>query len=672
MSPRLPSSSYTRLYEEADEPSTQTGESGLPGGDLCPLYHALRLTEQHYGEGEPIGTGGMKEVLRVYDERTKRHVALAHPRQDLTIEKYDAFLREAHITARLEHPNIIKLFDMGVDDQGRPFFTMEFKRGLSLRKILATLRAGKGLRDYPHEKRLSIFLRVCEAMSYAHSRHVLHLDIKPENIQVGLFGEVQVCDWGMGEIEKGDSELHLSESLLDPDLYGGQLEPSIKGTPGYMPPEQKDPKAPKTVQNDIYALGCLLYELSTLRSTSHRVGHPPASPAIAAIISKACAADPDKRYANVEKMRVDVHRHLMGYSSEAEQAGFFREARLFYQRNKLPCLITLLVIGTSVWFTQQLRGSYRQTTEALERTEVALGETDRARRLAEEALARHRLEREYATTALHESRGGSPLDRALFLIHSLMVKEGINLPVIENALLEIDRALAENPPKTDRIWSLKAHVLFMTQRFEEAEAYYAINTHDQAALRAMIPHFAPRVGENGLLPVEDFKDLLTRLSTTPKSRSPLMEKMVIYDALKRNSPIDTAEIVRAMLELSNPDWEDAVFDYQPDTGHLRISGRGLRNLYRPEARRSEKLVPVRSLLRLLDLRSLDLRGSEIADLWHLEGLQVQQLDIRRIPAHDLSPLAGMNGLRELLVAPGQFSPSQLAGLPRTILVTQIP
>ena len=264
-------SELLNLYQIADE-ELPTQEQNL---EINPLYQALQDTKVRYTSWELIGVGGMKEVFRVQDQQMERLVALARPKKEIPEERYDAFLREAHLTARLDHPNIIKLFDMGIDKFERPYFTMEFKRGQSLRKILASLKKGNDSNDYSLAKRLNIFVRVCEAISYAHSRHVLHLDLKPENIQIGPFGEVQVCDWGMGEIAQGNSEEHLSEALLDPDLYGGQTDPPIKGTPGYMAPEQENPQELKRVQNDIFALGCMLYELTTLSSPSKREKTPP-------------------------------------------------------------------------------------------------------------------------------------------------------------------------------------------------------------------------------------------------------------------------------------------------------------------------------------------------------------------------------------------------------------
>lgn len=655
--------SYTRLYEEAEN----QGETGRPSAEeeLCPLYFSLQRIEERYGEGELIGKGGMKEILRVYDERTERFVALARPRAVVGTERYDSFLREAHITARLEHPNIIKVFDMGLDPLRRPFFTMEFKRGKSLRKILNSLRKGEGREDYPYEKRISILLRVCEAMAYAHSKRVLHLDLKPENIQVGTFGEVVVCDWGMGEIERDDDEETSSVALLDPDLYGDQLEQSVKGTPGYMAPEQGSPREPKTAATDVYALGCLLYELSTLRAPQKREGSPATSPGVEAIVSKACAEKPEKRYQSVEAMRQDVHRHLSGFSAEVENAGFLREVRLFYRRNQAACLISIfcaiLVVGTAVFFTQKLRGSYNETAAALVRTEDALGAAEQARVRAEEALGRYEQEREFAT-ALFEDRKDTPINNALFLVNHLMVDEDINLSVIENTILSMERSLSEDPSEDNRLWTLKAHVLFMIQEFSEAEKYYAIRVGDQGYLRRLIPEFEPKVRENGLLGVDDFILLLEKLSMDRVSRFPLMEKMMVYDSIKRDSPEDTAKVVEAMLRMNNPGWEEGEFVYDKRRKHLRVSGSGLTTLFRRGAWYSSKTVPARCLLRLLEIRSLDISGSGIADLRKLDGLNLDELDLRDTPATDLSPLATMLQLRMLKVDAGQFNDAQLAVL----------
>lgn len=643
--------------------------------DLCPLYTALKRIERRYGAEEQIGEGGMKEVLRVYDERTERHVALARPKVGLRPEFYDAFLREAHITARLEHPNIIKLFDMGVDDQQRPFFTMEFKRGLSLRKILSTLRKGQGAADYPYETRLSIFLRVCEAIAYAHSRHVLHLDLKPENIQVGPFGEVQVCDWGMGEIEQGESEEHLSETLLDPDLYGGQLDPAVKGTPDYMAPEQKDPAMPKSAQNDIFALGCLLYELTTLRDVAHCKDQPPKSPAVAAIVRKACAVNLEDRYSTVEAIREDVNRHLGGFSPDAEQSGFIREARLYFRRNRQACLISmcfsLLFFGAGAWFAMELREEYQRTAAALGKTEEALKLARAERANSEKAIARLEREKLYAAALMTYHRE-SAYEGNLFLLGTMMMDTAISLSAIENVIDELKKSLAANPPKNDPLWSQMGYALFLTQRFAESATYFEIHPRRRNhELRALIHEFAPLVRADGLLTASDFIRLLKQIANTSTGHYELIEKMLIYDSLRRESLIETARIVRAALEIYNPNWTAPEFVFEPEGRHLRIGGRGLRWLIRAKKGFTKRPVPKLCLLRLLEPHSLEIGAGGFGALAQLEGLNLRRLDIRAANVKQLATLPDMNSLRELIIAPGQFTRIELSKLPESIVVKEM-
>ena len=112
---------------------------------------------------------------------------------------------------------------------------------------------------------LESFIKVCDAISYAHSKNVLHLDLKPENIQLGQFGEVLVCDWGLGKII-GDKDIEYDQMLFNPDLLNNvTLTGKVVGTPGYMAPEQINLKHEKSFQTDIYALGSILYKIITGR-----------------------------------------------------------------------------------------------------------------------------------------------------------------------------------------------------------------------------------------------------------------------------------------------------------------------------------------------------------------------------------------------------------------------
>ena len=357
-----------------------------------------------------------------------------------------------------------------------------------------------------------------------------------------------------------------------------------------MAPEQMERRGEKSTRTDIFAIGCLLYEVVSLRRPSKRDDQPLESLAISAMVSRACAANPEDRYRSVALLGSDIRRYLSGHSPEVQETGFWREVRLFYRRNRTVCLValafSLLLIGAATVFTQRLRASNTKIAEALQETRGALAIADeermsaeQARRQAESNMDRYRLERDYAS-ALLKARGESIIDRTVFLIHNLMIRETISPAVLENSLLEINQELEKQPPANDRIWSLKAHLLFMTQRFAEAEEFYAINTHDQSYLRELIPEFSPLIQENGILSAKDLKRLLRQLALAPHDRQPLSEKMVIYDRMKRNSPVETAKLVETLLRISNPRWSHGEFDYDPEAKHLKITGHYLRSFLR--------------------------------------------------------------------------------------------
>ncbi|MGJ8724790.1 MAG: serine/threonine-protein kinase [Roseibacillus sp.] len=677
------SSQFRDLYNLAD----QEVPAKEPALDLSPLYQSLKDSKVRYTGWDSIGIGGMKEVFRVQDQQMERTVALARPKEGFRHERYDAFLREAHITARLDHPNIIKLFDMGIDEVDRPYFTMEFKRGQSLRKILSSLKKEKSRSDYPLPTRLTIFTRICEALSYAHSRHVLHLDLKPENIQIGLFGEVQVCDWGMGEIAQGDSEEHLSEALLDPDLYGGQVDPPIKGTPGYMAPEQEHHRAPKKVQNDIFSLGCLLYELTTLSFPSKREKNPPESPALAAIISKACAPLPEDRYESTQELLNDVLLHLMGRSPKVEEAGLIREARLFYQRNRVISLISagslLILFGFAIWFTQKLGVSYQEKAVALEKSKEALliarqekAQADIARHEAVDSLTKFRNERQFSS-ALIERQSESVLDGTLLILDNLIMDEAISLTALENAMATMDRALLEDPRPTNRLWTVKGYTLFLQQKFHDVEAFYKVREGEQGDLRALASKYAPLLQPNGLLSPDDLINLLDELAVLPddspskQDRSPFMEKIVIYDSLKRESPRQTARIIERLLRIANTRWTQGKWVFDADTRSLSIAGGMILTLYRPRVPHLNSAYPSHCILRLLDLNELTLRAPNLRNYEQLHGITVRRLDIREGPKATLTPLAELENLEELIVFKDQFSIEQLTQLPKHLKIIEI-
>ena len=233
---------FISLYEQAEDYDSTENLHSL----LC---DQLPRSTEFYSDAQLIAKGGMKSISRVFCNSTHRYIARATLNEPEKIELRDAFIREARLTALLDHPNIIKIYQIALSNKDEPFFTMELKTGANLGKFIQESHQKSDL--------LNIFIKICDAISYAHSRKVLHLDLKPDNIQVGSYGEVIVCDWGLGKILTNQDD--ITHFQVDADMLNHcTLYGEAKGTPAYMAPEQLEAKE-KSDASDIYALGALLF-----------------------------------------------------------------------------------------------------------------------------------------------------------------------------------------------------------------------------------------------------------------------------------------------------------------------------------------------------------------------------------------------------------------------------
>ncbi|MCQ8182611.1 serine/threonine protein kinase [Methylomonas sp. SURF-1] len=213
-----------------------------------------------------VGAGGVGRVLLGFDQRIGREVAIKEmldqaANEDMALNA--RFLREARITGRLEHPSIVPVYDLGVKQSGAPYYVMRLVRGDTLAKALKECN-NEPLAEHALSKRLALLDRVidvCEALAYAHSKGVVHRDLKPGNIVLGPFGETIVLDWGLAKVEN-EAETPLPAS--HPQHHDADLTQfgDILGTPAYMAPEQADPEFGEIdARSDVFALGCILYYL---------------------------------------------------------------------------------------------------------------------------------------------------------------------------------------------------------------------------------------------------------------------------------------------------------------------------------------------------------------------------------------------------------------------------
>ena len=171
------------------------GASSATAG-MRSLLENDKLRDRRYAIGASVAEGGMGAILDVRDGAIERRVAMKVMLDPGDPEALARFIAEARITGQLEHPNIVPIHDIGVDDSGQVFYTMKFVRGVTLHEALCQLRGGDAAarKLYPRNALLTIFQKVCDALAFAHSRGVLHRDLKPANIMLGDYGEVLVMD----------------------------------------------------------------------------------------------------------------------------------------------------------------------------------------------------------------------------------------------------------------------------------------------------------------------------------------------------------------------------------------------------------------------------------------------------------------------------------------------
>jgi serine/threonine-protein kinase len=303
---------------------------GAEGGVSAAVLETAKFVERGL-----LGRGGSSVVVRAFDKDLLRDVAVKvllteFPEASRETER---FIEEARITGQLEHPNIVPVYEIGTHPNGQRFLCMRLLEGQTLEETLN--RAGPSrLEPDRLADLLQVFVKVCEAVSFAHSRGVVHRDLKPTNIMISDFGQVYVLDWGIARLLPRTSEQEPAVRLSADGAHGRNADPEgiLVGTPSYMAPEQFwGGLSALDQRTDVFALGATLYQILTGRPPltlelirAFRLRQPPPpivtpeqlAPGVpmglARIAMRAMAYDPAQRYASVAELKRDIEQFQRG------------------------------------------------------------------------------------------------------------------------------------------------------------------------------------------------------------------------------------------------------------------------------------------------------------------------------------------------------------------------
>jgi len=394
-----------------------------PPGELFAKLQATGARGKRYGILGEVARGGMGTILRVWDDELRRNLAMKVLRgtnQKLGAESPEVdpkalgrFLEEAQVTSQLDHPGIVPVHEIGLGADGEVYYTMRLVQGVNLRTIFERVREGAD--DWTQVRALGLILKVCEAMSYAHSKGVIHRDLKPANVMVGEFGEVYVMDWGLARVlgrdDRHDLRIrHPSSAALAaleterrdqrdsaPDSPLITMDGDVVGTPSFMSPEQARGELERLgPHSDVYSVGAMLYQLisgqmpfappdasvTSRMVLEHLVQGPPrplhefgrtAPTELVAICDKAMSREIGDRYGDMAALAEDLRAYVEGRVVRAYETGTLAETRKWVRRNKpfaaSLAVAVLILLGGVMLGLESLRQT-RVRKEALERNEV--------------------------------------------------------------------------------------------------------------------------------------------------------------------------------------------------------------------------------------------------------------------------------------------------------------
>ena len=510
------------------EPASTSGDFGTELVERLAGREGNFNRYEHKGE---LARGGQGAILRVWDEDLRRNLAMkvtlaqseAAGTSEVDPKTLGRFLEEAQVTGQLDHPGIVPIHELGLDHEGGVYFTMRLVKGIDLARVFEKVPTGE--EGWNKTRVLGVLLKVCEALSYAHSKRVIHRDLKPANIMVGRFGEVYVMDWGLarvlGSADRKDIRVRPASSLTMSRVQSDRREQAesadsplvtmdgdVLGTPAYMSPEQaRGDLEAMGPASDVYSMGAILYQLLAshmpyvppdARLNAYAVwglvqNGPPTpvsqiatdAPAeLVAICEKAMAREVADRYADMRELAEDVRAFVEHRVVHAYRTGPMVELRKWVERNRglavsMLALVVLTVAGST---TAAVVLAAKNQSIQLARDD-ALAEKERADAAAQsetrlrESEARLRMEAEEAAQTAIRAQAASE-NITDFLVGQFEALEPETTrgrpPQVSDLLARAARSLedemAQSPVEAARLRGVLGGAYYSLGQYESAEA----------------------------------------------------------------------------------------------------------------------------------------------------------------------------------------------------------
>ncbi len=616
--------------------------------------------KERYAVGRILAEGGMGMVLNAKDQNCRRHVAMkvVQNGKNAADDQILRFIVEAQVTAQLEHPSIVPVYELSVDDRGNVFYTMKLVKGATLVDILDKIKAGDPavIAKYSLYRLSNILLKVCDAVAFAHSKGVIHRDLKPENIMIGDFGEVLLMDWGLakmlnkvsitsdlteadgGATDEPEDESRMFEGIdslvLDQQISDSikTLDGQIKGTPGFMSPEQVAAKGGNIDERtDVYSLGAILYNILTLSvpisagsirqiiikilrgdivppfdlNADYTFPHCPQGKipsSLSAISMKAMSSSREERYKNVQEFQQDIEKFLGGYATSLEEPSWFQVLKLLIKRRKTE--VSIIAVSLVILVTV-VTGFMFKIVEAKNVAEANL------EKFLTEQTARKEISRKLLATAIESLKSSNPGLQDLKYRYSITENE-FSLKLSGNSKLLNISPLAELPLTSLDLGSTSVSDIRVLKKMPLKRLSLA-NTGVKN-LRTL--------ANSGITHLDISNTKVNSLQAI--AELPLVSLRIAGIPVTDLSDLETVGLKRLTIDSDQTASFYALINLTLD--HLSII--------------NAKSSDVR-ILKKTGLMSLELHGRHLKNLDELKEMPLKMLSLVATDIQDLSPLSGM-------------------------------